>query len=193
MFLDELPEFDRRTLEVLRQPLEDGVVTISRALASTTFPANFVLIAALNPCPCGYRNDPRRDCQCSIPQIEKYMSKISGPLLDRIDIHIEVPSVPFKELSDTVPGTSSGKIREEVVVARKAQLKRFGDNHLVRRNGQMSSRQIRKFCKLDDSGMEVVKSSVNELGLSARAHDKILRIGRTIADMQSSAEITAAQ
>ena len=117
LFLDELPEFDRRTLEVLRQPLEDGTVTISRALQSTTFPAGFLLIAALNPCPCGYRNDPRRDCHCTVPQVEKYMSKISGPLLDRIDIHIEVPAVPFKELSAATPGTSSAQMREAVVGA----------------------------------------------------------------------------
>src|SRR3984957_5598526 len=125
LFLDELPEFDRRTLEVLRQPLEDGTVTISRALQSTTFPAGFLLITALNPCPCGYRNDPRRDCHCTIPQIERYMSKISGPLLDRIDLHLEVPGVPFKELSSTTPGTSSAQMREEVVSARLIQRERF--------------------------------------------------------------------
>jgi magnesium chelatase family protein len=125
LFLDELPEFNRRTLEVLRQPLEDGVVTISRALNSTTFPADFMLVAALNPCPCGFRNDPRRDCHCSIPQIERYMAKISGPLLDRIDIHIEVPAVPFKELSAERAGTSSTQMREQVVVARQMQDRRF--------------------------------------------------------------------
>src|SRR6476661_4025992 len=125
LFLDELPEFNRRTLEVLRQPLEDGTVTISRALNSTTFPANFMLVAALNPCPCGYRNDPRRDCHCTVPQIERYMSKISGPLLDRIDIHIEVPAVPFRELKSVQQGTDSAEMRTAVVHAREIQTRRF--------------------------------------------------------------------
>ncbi|MCH7726384.1 MAG: YifB family Mg chelatase-like AAA ATPase [Planctomycetes bacterium] len=188
LFLDELPEFNRRTLEVLRQPLEDRIVTISRALSSTTFPADFVLIAALNPCPCGYRNDPRRDCHCTVPQIERYMAKISGPLLDRIDIHIEVPAVPFKELSADTTGTSSAEMREQVVIARRVQAERFKDNK-TRYNAQMSSRQIRQYCRLDDECMNLLKSSVNELGLSARAHDKILRVSRTIADLDESYDI----
>ncbi|MEX1223604.1 MAG: YifB family Mg chelatase-like AAA ATPase, partial [Pirellulales bacterium] len=143
LFLDELPEYNRRTLEVLRQPLEDGMVTISRALSSTTFPADFMMIAALNPCPCGYRNDPRRECHCSVPQVERYMAKISGPLLDRIDIQIEVPAVPFKELSARGGGgTSSAEIREQVVTARKAQHARFADTP-TRLNSQMSHRQVR--------------------------------------------------
>ena len=121
LFLDELPEFNRRTLEVLRQPLEDGTVTISRALASTTFPADFMLVAALNPCPCGYRNDPRRDCHCTPPQVERYMAKISGPLLDRIDIHIEVPAVQYRDLADGPSGTSSAQMREQVIAARRVQ------------------------------------------------------------------------
>ena len=121
IYLDELPEFSRRTLEVMRQPLEDGVVTISRALNSTTFPAEFMLVAALNPCPCGYKNDPRRDCNCSVPQIERYMAKISGPLIDRIDIHMEVPAVPYKELSADRAGTSSQSMREQVIAARAIQ------------------------------------------------------------------------
>jgi len=188
LFLDELPEFNRRTLEVLRQPLEDGVVTISRALASTTFPANFMLIAALNPCPCGYRNDPRRDCHCSLPQIERYMSKISGPLLDRIDIHIEVPAVPFKELSAGTPGTSSAQMREQVVAARRLQAERFAGSK-TRTNAKMGHRQIRTFCKLDDEGLNLLKGTMAELGLSARAHDKILRVARTIADLDQSDSI----
>jgi len=188
LFLDELPEFSRTTLEVLRQPLEDGVVTISRALNSTTFPADFMLIAALNPCPCGYRNDPRRDCHCSVPQIERYMAKISGPLLDRIDIHIEVPAVPFKELSDERQGTSSAEMREQVEAARNLQAERFKSSR-VNYNSQMSSRQIRTFCKLSDSCMNLLKSAVNDMGLSARAHDKILRVARTIADLESSETI----
>ncbi|MFO0882862.1 MAG: YifB family Mg chelatase-like AAA ATPase [Pirellulales bacterium] len=188
LFLDELPEFNRRTLEVLRQPLEDGTVTISRALHSTTFPADFMLVAALNPCPCGYRNDPRRQCHCTVPQIERYMGKISGPLLDRIDIHIEVPAVAFKELSSDRSGTSSTEMRELVVLARRAQSARFQGSR-VRYNAQMSSRQIRTFCKLNDACQELLKASVNDLGLSARAHDKVLRVARTIADLDQSTDI----
>ena len=185
LFLDELPEFNRRTLEVLRQPLEEGNVTISRALASTTFPADFVLIAALNPCPCGYRNDPRRSCHCSIPQIERYMAKISGPLMDRIDIHIEVPAVEFKELSSKKPGTPSSEMREQVVAARKIQQARLVDSR-INSNAQMNSRQVRQFCELDKAGQTLLRDSVNEMGLSARAHDKVLRLSRTIADLDES-------
>ncbi|MBC8350744.1 MAG: YifB family Mg chelatase-like AAA ATPase [Planctomycetes bacterium] len=188
LFLDELPEFNRRTLEVLRQPLEDGTVTISRALTSTTFPADFILIAALNPCPCGYRNDPRRDCHCSVPQIERYMAKVSGPLLDRIDIHIEVPAVPFQELTEGAAGTSSCEMREQVVAARQRQAERFAEFR-VRCNAQMKSQQIRRLCPLDETCANLLKSSVNELGLSARAHDKVLRVARTIADLDGSEEI----
>ena len=185
MFLDELPEFNRRTLEVLRQPLEDGTVTISRALSSTTFPADFMLIVALNPCPCGYRNDPRRECHCTVPQIERYMAKISGPLLDRIDIQIEVPAVPFRELSAKTPGTSSSQMRESVVAARDRQRRRFAGT-ATRQNGQMTHRQIRTFCPLDDACMNLLRATMTELGLSARAHDKILRLARTIADLDAS-------
>jgi magnesium chelatase family protein len=188
LFLDELPEFNRRTLEVLRQPLEDGTVTISRALSSTTFPANFLLIAALNPCPCGYRNDPRRDCHCTVPQIERYMSKISGPLLDRIDLHIEVPGVAFKELSAATPGTSSAQMREMVVAARQIQRKRFAGSS-TRQNGKMAHRQIRSHCQLDEAGMNLLRATMTELGLSARAHDKILRVARTIADLDAADRI----
>ena len=190
LFLDELPEFNRRTLEVLRQPLEDGTVTISRALNSSTFPADFMLVAALNPCPCGYRNDPRRDCHCSTPQIERYMGKISGPLLDRIDIHIEVPAVPFKELCADRGGTSSADMRGLVVAARAIQSQRFTGSR-TRYNAQMSSRQIRSFCKLTEECQDLLKDSVNNLGLSARAHDKVLRVARTIADLDNSENITA--
>ena len=190
LFLDELPEFNRRTLEVLRQPLEEGNVTIARALASTTFPADFVLIAALNPCPCGYRNDPRRSCHCSIPQIERYMAKISGPLLDRIDIHIEVPAVEFKELSSQRAGTPSKVMREQVVAARTIQTERFAGSR-INCNAQMNSRQVREFCRLDDTGQNLLRDSVNEMGLSARAHDKVLRLARTIADLGGVSEIDA--
>ncbi|MBM4003462.1 MAG: YifB family Mg chelatase-like AAA ATPase [Planctomycetes bacterium] len=188
LFLDELPEFNRRTLEVLRQPLEDGVVTISRALNSTTFPATFMMIAALNPCPCGYRGDTRRSCDCSVPQIERYMSKISGPLLDRIDIHIEVPAVPFKELSVEVTGTSSADMRAQVLAAREAQKLRLAHSR-TRHNAQMTTRQIRQYCRLSDECQKLLMVSVNELGLSARAHDKVLRVARTIADLDATAEI----
>ncbi len=188
LFLDELPEFNRQTLEVLRQPLEDGTVTISRALSSTTFPANFMLIAALNPCPCGYRGDPRRNCHCTPPQIERYMSKISGPLVDRIDIHIEVPAVAFRELADGVAGTSSAEMREQVVSARRMQTGRF-DGSGARHNADMTHRLTRQFCRLDEEGMNLLRASMTELGLSARAHDKILRVARTIADLDASEAI----
>jgi magnesium chelatase family protein len=188
LFLDELPEFDRHTLEVLRQPLEDGSVTISRALSSTTFPANFMLVAALNPCPCGFRGDPRRKCECTPNQIERYMSKISGPLLDRIDIHIEVPAVPFRELSEQSAGTPSGDIRGRVVAARGVQRQRFG-NRGPRVNGRMSHRYIKKFCQLNGECESILKMAMTEMGLSARAHDKILRVARTIADLDSGETI----
>jgi magnesium chelatase family protein len=188
LFLDELPEFNRQTLEVLRQPLEDGTVTISRALTSTTFPANFMLIAALNPCPCGYRGDSRRSCHCTLPQIERYMSKISGPLLDRIDLHIEVPSVAFKDLSGGTPGTSSAEIRTQVIAARVMQTARFNGS-AIHYNAYMSHRQTRQFCKLDEESLNLLKASMTELGLSARAHDKILRVARTIADLDQSENI----
>jgi magnesium chelatase family protein len=191
LFLDELPEFNRRTLEVLRQPLEDGTVTISRALSSTTFPCGFMLLVALNPCPCGYRNDPRRDCHCTIPQIERYMAKISGPLMDRIDIQIEVPAVPFRELSAKTSGTSSEQMRKTVVAAREIQRERFVGT-ATRENGRMSHRQIRTFCVLDEPCMNLLRATMTELGLSARAHDKILRLARTIADLDHSAAIAPA-
>ncbi len=175
----------------MRQPLEDGTVTISRALSSTIFPASFILIAALNPCPCGYRNDPRRDCHCTVPQIERYMSKISGPLLDRIDIHIEVPAVPFRELSSTTGGTSSAAMREVVERAREIQRRRFTGT-ATRQNGHMTHRQIRTHCPLDDAGTNLLRATMTELGLSARAHDKILRLARTIADLDESERIQPA-
>ncbi|MEW4529733.1 YifB family Mg chelatase-like AAA ATPase [Maioricimonas sp. JC845] len=190
LFLDELPEFNRRTLEVLRQPLEENRVTISRAMGSVTFPASLMLLAAMNPCPCGYRGDPKRQCACSPLQIERYLSKISGPLLDRIDIHVEVPPVPFRELSDERTGTTSAQMREQVLAAREMQRERFGRDTLAL-NGTMSPRQIRRFCKLDADAETLLKTAMDEMGLSARAHDKILRVGRTIADLEGSDRITA--
>jgi magnesium chelatase family protein len=188
LFLDELPEFNRRTLEVLRQPLEDGAVTISRAKTATRFPADFMLVAALNPCPCGYRGDPRRQCQCTAPQIERYMSKVSGPLLDRIDIHLEVPAVPFRELSGRRAGTSSGEMREAVLAARLRQAERFRECG-TRCNARMSSRQIREHCRLEPASAELLRAAVSDLGLSARAHDKVLRVARTVADLDASETI----
>ena len=192
LFLDELPEYNRRTLEVLRQPLEDGCVTISRAMGSLTFPANLMLVAAMNPCPCGYHGDPRRQCQCNPIQIERYMSRISGPLLDRLDIHIEVPPVPFRELSsESLAGTNSETMKAQVIAAREIQQRRFGKGSL-RLNGRMLPSQIRKFCKLEADAESLLKNAMEEMGLSARAHDKILRISRTIADLEGSENITAA-
>ncbi len=182
LFLDELPEFNRKTLEVLRQPLEEGAVTISRALRSVNFPADFVLIAAMNPCPCGYRGDPRRSCNCSPMQVERYLSKISGPLLDRIDLHVEVPAVPFTQLTEAPAGPSSADLRKQVLAARKRQSKRFeGLATLV--NGRMTPRQIRKFCVLKPESSQILRAAMEELGLSARAHDKVLRVARTMADL----------
>lgn len=188
LFLDELPEFQRGSLEVLRQPLEEGHVTISRALTSTTFPASFILVAAMNPCPCGYLGDSRRPCKCNPMVIERYIGRISGPLLDRIDLHIEVPVVPFQELSTGPDGTSSAVMREQVNRARAAQCERFKpDSH--RLNSRMTSRQLRKFCTLDDECRGLLKTAMDELGLSARAHDRILRVARTIADIEASPTI----
>jgi len=190
LFLDELPEFNRRSLEVLRQPLEAGCVTISRALNSTTFPARFVLVAAMNPCPCGYLGDARHACKCTPMQIERYMGRISGPLLDRIDLHIEVPGVPFQELSAQADGTPSAVMREQVGRGRRVQQQRFGsDSNIL--NSRMSSRQLRRYCPLDEEGKGFLKTAMEELGLSARAHDRILRVARTIADLEGAPDIRA--
>ena len=189
LFLDELPEFNRRSLEALRQPLEEGRVTISRAARSTAFPADFVLCAAMNPCPCGFLGDPKHACRCNPMQIEKYVGRISGPLLDRIDLHIEVPPVPFEDLSKPGQGTDSASMRAQVFMARAIQATRFGTDTGV--NGRMTSRQIRRFCTLDDGGRQVLKDAMEALGLSARAHDRILRVARTIADLAASEAISA--
>jgi magnesium chelatase family protein len=191
LFLDELPEFNRRSLEVLRQPLEEGRVTISRALHSTTFPADFVLVAAMNPCPCGYLGDARHACKCKPMLIERYMSRLSGPLLDRIDLHIEVPAVPFQELSAKADGTSSAAMREQVNRARAVQRRRFGEGG-HRLNGRMTTRQLRKFCALEPASLSLMKSAMESLGLSARAHDRILRMSRTIADLAGAEAIQVA-
>ncbi|MFP6619770.1 MAG: YifB family Mg chelatase-like AAA ATPase, partial [Pirellulaceae bacterium] len=190
LFLDEFSEFNRRTLEVLRQPLEDGRVTISRALTSTTFPAEFMLIAALNPCPCGYRTDPRRECHCAVMQIERYMAKISGPLLDRIDIQMEVPAVPFQELSGLPTGSSSAEMRQQVEQARQRQAERY-HNSPVRCNAQLQASRLRRYCALDEPSQRLLKAGVQQLGLSARAYDKILRLARTIADIEGDSVLVA--
>jgi magnesium chelatase family protein len=189
LFLDELPEFRRNVLEVLRQPLEDGWVTISRAAVSLTYPSAFMLAAAMNPCPCGYYTDPRRECTCTPPQIQRYMAKISGPLLDRIDIHIEVPAVKYKELSGEVTGDRSGAIRQRVNAARKVQLERFSDRKGVFCNAHMGSRDIRTYCVIDEEGDTLLRTAITKLGLSARAYDRILKVGRTIADLEGTEEI----
>jgi len=186
LFLDELPEFKKNVLEVMRQPLEDGKVTISRALLSLTYPAEFMLAAAMNPCPCGYYTDPNNECSCSAPQIQRYLSRVSGPLLDRIDIHIEVPAVKYKELSSTVTGECSEKIRARVETARQIQLKRFGDHPKLFCNARMDSKEIRKYCRIDEHGDELLKMAITKLGLSARAYDRILKVSRTIADLELS-------
>ncbi len=189
LFLDELPEFKKNVLEVLRQPLEDAKVTVSRSKLSLEFPANFMLAAAMNPCPCGYYTDPTRECTCAPPQIQKYMSKISGPLLDRIDIHIEVPAVKYKELSSEIKTESSAEIRNRVMKARDIQTKRFIALKNIYNNGDMGSKEVRQFCKLDSAGADLLKMAMSRLGLSARAYDRILKVSRTIADLDNSENI----
>ena len=189
LFLDELPEFHRSTLEVLRQPLEDGKVTISRASGTMTFPSAFMLVAAMNPCPCGYYGDPKRECRCSPAQVERYRQRISGPLLDRIDLHIEAPAVEYKELSDTVPAESSAAIKARVLKARSIQHKRFAKSRKTSCNARMSHAQLKEHCRLDDSGNETLKNAMTELNFSARAYDRILKVARTIADLAESDSI----
>jgi magnesium chelatase family protein len=189
LFLDELPEFKKNVLEVLRQPLEDAKVTVSRSKLSLEFPANFMLAAAMNPCPCGYFTDPNKECTCSPPIIQRYMSKISGPLLDRIDIHIEVPAVKYKELATKAEGESSEMIRERVIAARNIQLNRFANSNHIFNNGDMGSKEVRKYSKLDSAGEELLKMAMTKLGLSARAYDRILKVSRTIADLDNSENI----
>lgn len=189
LFLDELPEFKKNVLEVLRQPLEDSRVTVSRSKLSLEFPANFMLAAAMNPCPCGYFTDPNKECTCAPPSIQRYMAKISGPLLDRIDIHIEVPSVKYKELSTVSTGESSESVRERVINARQIQINRFEEIGHIFNNGDMGSKEVRKYCKLDSAGEELLKMAMTKLGLSARAYDRILKVSRTIADLEQSENI----
>lgn len=190
LFLDEFPEFNRTVLESMRQVLEDGTVTIARAHSAVQFPADFMLVAAMNPCPCGYFTDPRRPCKCSPPQIDRYLARISGPLLERIDLHVEVPAVPIDALRNAKPGTDSATMRQEVERVWRIQRARFGENTTTT-NGRMSSRQLRKFAPIDSDGERVLRQAVSELGLSARAHDKILRVALTIADLAAEERISA--
>lgn len=185
LFLDELPEFQRNVLEVMRQPLEDGCVTIARAALSLSFPSRFMLAAAMNPCPCGFFGDPTRECHCSPMQIQRYVSKISGPLLDRIDIHIEVPAVKYKELRGNVEIEGSASVRERVVRARNTQLARYTADKIYA-NSQMPSKLIRKHCAISADGEKQLETAITRLGLSARAHDRILKVSRTIADLEGS-------
>ncbi len=189
LFLDELPEFKRATLETLRQILEDRRVTVSRAAGSVTFPANFLLIAAMNPCACGYFGDPRRECRCSPAQIERYRQRISGPLLDRIDLHVEAPAVEYKDLSSRENGESSAAMRDRVIAARQRQAVRFKTSRKTRANAAMSHAQIKEHCRLDSEGQELLRTAMQELHLSARAYDRILKVSRTIADLADSPAI----
>jgi magnesium chelatase family protein len=189
LFLDELPEFKRTVLEVMRQPLEDRVVTISRAKFSVEYPASFMLVASMNPCPCGYYNHPEKDCVCAPGVVQRYLNKISGPLLDRIDIHVEVTPVSFNELSAQRRSERSISIRERVVKARSIQEKRFSGNAGIYCNAQINSKQLREYCKIDEAGNQLLKTAMEKLGLSARAYDRILKVARTIADLDDSQNI----
>ncbi len=189
LFLDELPEFKRSVLEVMRQPMEDRVVTISRARISVDFPASFMLIAAMNPCPCGYYNHPDQPCVCAPGLVQKYLNKISGPLMDRIDLHVEVVPVAFKDLSERRKGEESHLIRERVMQARKIQEQRFANNPTIHANAQMSSKLLNQVCEIDDTGRALLKNAMERLSLSARAYDRILKVSRTIADLEQSEQI----
>jgi magnesium chelatase family protein len=188
LFLDEMPEFKKNVLEVLRQPMESGTVTISRANSTVTYPANFILVGAMNPCPCGFFGDPKRECTCSYREIKRYRAKISGPLMDRIDIHIDVPSVPFKDLREDGQGDSSSQIYDRVMAARNIQEQRFCKTK-IHTNAMMNSRHIRKFCQIDEKSNDLLEMAMEKFALSARALSRILKISRTIADLEESPEI----
>ena len=190
MFLDELPEFKRGVLEVMRQPLEDREVTISRAQFTVTYPSSFMLVASMNPSPSGYFNDPDAPMTSSPQEMQRYLGKVSGPLLDRIDIHIEVTPVPFEKLSDNIKGESSIVIRERVTRARQFQAERFLQFENIHYNAQMGVKQIRQYCKLDEASLQLLKTAMERLNLSARAYDRILKVARTIADLEASARVS---
>jgi magnesium chelatase family protein len=192
LFLDELPEFKRTVLEVMRQPLEERVVNISRAKFSIDYPASFMLIASMNPCPCGFYNHPEKECVCAPGVVQKYLNKISGPLLDRIDLHVEVTPVPFSELSKQQTSEKSVSIRERVIAARLIQSARFENetsNKQIHCNAQMRTKDLKKYCGLSEEGSTLLKTAMERLGLSARAYDRILKVARTIADLDASADI----
>ena len=189
LFCDELPEFNKHTLEVLRQPLEDRIINISRSKYSIEYPCSFMFIASMNPCPCGYYGDPTHHCVCTPGQIQKYMNKISGPLLDRIDIQCEIQAIPFKDLSKAEPGESSAQIRERVMKARAIQTERFKDSKLIHCNAQMTDRMIHQYCELDAETLNILQTAMERLNLSARAYSRILKVARTIADLASSEKI----
>ncbi|MBL4862007.1 MAG: YifB family Mg chelatase-like AAA ATPase, partial [Crocinitomicaceae bacterium] len=203
LFLDELPEYKRTVLEVMRQPMEDRTVTISRAKFTVDYPAGFMLIAAMNPCPCGYYNHPERECTCGSTVVQRYLNKISGPLLDRIDLHVEVTPVNYEELANDIPKEGSEEIRGRVVEARKLQIRRFensknessnlqkqsGPIFSIHSNAEMGSKDIRKFCQIDSASAELLKKAMNNLGFSARAYDRILKVSRTIADLDGAEKI----
>jgi magnesium chelatase family protein len=191
LFLDELPEFKKNLLEMMRQPMEDGKVTIARAATSLTYPADFMLVAAMNPCPCGYYGDSTHECTCTIPQIQRYRSKISGPLMDRIDIHIEVPAVKYKDLTAQDSGEPSKVLKERINGARNIQSKRFRGSK-IHCNAQMTNRHIKKFCSIDGASQRLLEMAIDKFGLSARAYTRILKVGRTIADLAGEEEISAA-
>jgi len=189
LFLDELPEFKRTVLEVMRQPMEERRVTISRAKFSVDYPASFMLVASMNPCPCGYYNHPEKDCVCPPGVVQKYLNKISGPLLDRIDIHIEVTPVNFDELSDKRPAELSEHVRDRVMSARRIQTDRFAKQEGFYCNAQMNKKMITTYCEIDTAGQALLKRAMERLGLSARAYDRILKVSRTIADLANSENI----
>ena len=191
LFLDELPEYKRTVLEVMRQPLEDRNVTISRARFSIDFPAGFMLIAAMNPCPCGYYNHPEKDCLCGPGIVQKYLNRISGPLLDRIDLHVEVTPVSYEELAHHTPKEGSKDIRQRVINARLIQEGRYSDKKGIHCNAQMDSKEIQQYCKIDETGSTILKNAMDKMGLSARAYDRILKVARTIADLDHSTKIEA--
>jgi magnesium chelatase family protein len=191
LFLDELPEFNARALEVMRQPLEDRVVTISRAHGTLTFPANFQLVAAMNPCPCGYHGDPVRECTCSPSTVTRYQKRISGPLLDRIDIHIDVPRVDYSKLTDQRLGESSAVVQQRVEAAREVQRRRFVNTDLAC-NADMRPADVRKYCTLDEAGLGLMRAAMGQLQLSARAFHRVLKLARTIADLAGSERMQAA-
>lgn len=191
LFLDELPEFRRTVLEVMRQPLEDRTVNISRARLAVQYPASFMLVASMNPCPCGYHNHPDKECVCAPGVVQKYLNKISGPLLDRIDIHVEVTPVPINELTEERTGEKSEVVRERVITARNVQNERFKESNGVHANAQMSSKLLKEICVIDDAGRQLLKTAADRLGLSARAFDRILKVSRTIADLEGAESITS--